>query len=421
MTMANSDDANDDYIDRLWMQGVDLWYKEGDLRQSMKVWNALAQSLFESETINVDDDEHPLAFLSTACQDEADEKSSSPSIRTMVHAKLAPLLLFLSGCQLDAGEFKESRRNLRRCLKLLLFDNNNEDNRRENKLRYHALSEYIASYQEDETFGNSEPWKIAFQIVDAAIRHNWCHYWTHPYQRPGFLHPNLSSQPFYPTEQHPAWCRALEENSRLIRQELNEIISDVWSPVGQGTHREGAGAHDGSVVARGGWSELVLFGSGELPHLAPRTSKLVYRHVPDAVSLARAGGGEVVFSRLRPHTHILPHCGTTNVRLTAHLGLVIPKSNSNDNSDDARIRVADEWHCWQEGKVMIFDDSYEHEVVNDSSQERIVLLLRFWHFNLPSDQRNAALDQALQARKDDEAQRYHPPLPRGFSGAGLGR
>lgn len=42
---------------------------------------------------------------------------------------------------------------------------------------------------------------------------------------------------------------------------------------------------------------------------------------------------------------------------------------------------------WTEGKCIVFDDSYEHEVWNDSDQDRVVLLINFWHPALPPEQR----------------------------------
>jgi aspartyl/asparaginyl beta-hydroxylase (cupin superfamily) len=37
---------------------------------------------------------------------------------------------------------------------------------------------------------------------------------------------------------------------------------------------------------------------------------------------------------------------------------------------------------WQEGKCLVFDDSFEHEVWNKSDSERVVLLIQFWHPDL---------------------------------------
>jgi len=138
------------------------------------------------------------------------------------------------------------------------------------------------------------------------------------------------------------------------------------------------------------------------------------------VSLAEAGGGEVIFSVMGPGTKVRAHCGTTNLRLTAHLGLIVPPSSSggHDGDDDpvhpeanCRIRVADEWHTWKEGHVLVFDDSFEHEVENSTSSIRAVLLFRFWHPDVSLRERQTALDEALEAIRWEEMRRYNPPVP----------
>ena len=34
---------------------------------------------------------------------------------------------------------------------------------------------------------------------------------------------------------------------------------------------------------------------------------------------------------------------------------------------------------WKEGKCLVFDDAYEHEVWNKTGEERVLLLVDFWH------------------------------------------
>jgi len=52
---------------------------------------------------------------------------------------------------------------------------------------------------------------------------------------------------------------------------------------------------------------------------------------------------------------VWPHCGPSNTRIRAHLGLVVPEGC-------CRMRVANETIEWKEGKIIVFDDSFEHEV-----------------------------------------------------------
>jgi beta-hydroxylase len=79
-----------------------------------------------------------------------------------------------------------------------------------------------------------------------------------------------------------------------------------------------------------------------------------------------------LFSILEPGKHIPAHKGPYNGVLRAHLGLVIPKERSR-----VTIRVDDQHLQWEEGKVMIFDDSFEHEVWNDTDETRVVLFIDF--------------------------------------------
>jgi aspartate beta-hydroxylase len=87
------------------------------------------------------------------------------------------------------------------------------------------------------------------------------------------------------------------------------------------------------------------------------------------------GPSEQVFcSVLGAHSHIAPHCGPVNTRLTCHLGLVVTPASE--------LRVGREVVRWQEGRCLVFDDSFEHEVWNKSETARVVLLIQFWHPDL---------------------------------------
>lgn len=93
----------------------------------------------------------------------------------------------------------------------------------------------------------------------------------------------------------------------------------------------------------------------------PLTAALVER-IPGLVSAAVA--------TLAPGAHLPAGRGATKALITCHLGLVVPRDG------DVRMRVADRVVRWSEGEALVFDDSYEHEVWNDSAGARIVLLLR---------------------------------------------
>ncbi len=98
-----------------------------------------------------------------------------------------------------------------------------------------------------------------------------------------------------------------------------------------------------------------------------------------------------MFSLLKPRTHIPPHVGISNVRLVAHLPLIVPP--------DCAIRVGGTTHVWKPGEVCVFDDTLEHEAWNRSDELRAVLIFDVWHPDLNEAERRmiSALARATDA------------------------
>lgn len=93
----------------------------------------------------------------------------------------------------------------------------------------------------------------------------------------------------------------------------------------------------------------------------PETSKLISQL--DDVHIA-------MFSILEPGKIIIPHKGPSTSCLRLHLGLKIPSDKSN-----CFIKVNDDDFYWEEGKTMIFDDTFVHSVYNNTNETRIVLFV----------------------------------------------
>ena len=51
------------------------------------------------------------------------------------------------------------------------------------------------------------------------------------------------------------------------------------------------------------------------------------------------------------------------------------------------MRIGDLQVTWQEGEVLFFDDSFEHEVWNMASEERIIFILDIFHPDLSQRQK----------------------------------
>ena len=78
------------------------------------------------------------------------------------------------------------------------------------------------------------------------------------------------------------------------------------------------------------------------------------------------------FSILAPRKHIPEHRGPYSGVLRYHLGLIVPQKPA-----ACRIRVGSEVAHWEAGRSIVFDDTYPHEVWNDTDEERVVLFVDF--------------------------------------------
>jgi beta-hydroxylase len=78
------------------------------------------------------------------------------------------------------------------------------------------------------------------------------------------------------------------------------------------------------------------------------------------------------FSILSPGKHIPAHRGAWDGILRLHLGLLIPEPR-----EQCRIRIGNDYRTWREGEALIFDDTFNHEVWNDTDGYRVVLFVDF--------------------------------------------
>jgi beta-hydroxylase len=158
-----------------------------------------------------------------------------------------------------------------------------------------------------------------------------------------------------------AWTQVLRENWQAIREEA------VAAALGNGSPSLASISPDHRGIAPGDqWRSFFLWGYGysvdENLAACPVTSATVAK-IPNLNS--------AFFSILAPGTHIPAHRGVTKGLITCHLGLIVPRDG------DVRMRVDDRVLRWAEGETLIFDDTYDHEVWNDTANTRVVLLIQF--------------------------------------------
>jgi beta-hydroxylase len=168
----------------------------------------------------------------------------------------------------------------------------------------------------------------------------------------------IGDQPVFDRSVFP-WIAALESDWRTIRAELNNVLKSRHSL--PSFHE--VSPYQKRISTGDNWKTLVLnvFGDRFEPNCrrCPQTARLL-QQVP---SLRNAG-----FSILAPHYRIPPHRGPTNGIIRIHLALKIPGDSGN-----CWIRVDDRVLHWKEGECIVFDDYYEHEVQNNTDEERVVL------------------------------------------------
>ena len=159
------------------------------------------------------------------------------------------------------------------------------------------------------------------------------------------------------------WVAEVEAEWQAIRKELDEVMQyRDQIPCFHEILKEAS-----SITTDQNWKTFFLAGIGmdcsENARRCPETMRLL-RKIP--------GMKTAFFSILSPHKHIPAHRGAYNGILRFHLGLLVPEPR-----EACRIRIGNEFRNWTEGKALLFDDSYNHEVWNSTDGYRVVLFVDF--------------------------------------------
>ena len=213
-------------------------------------------------------------------------------------------------------------------------------------------------------------------------------------QEPLFFHyPRLPAIPFYDRSHFP-WLEELDRATDLVASEMRvaldsageaELAPYIQYPRGAPVNQWGELNHSRR------WSSYFLWKDGQRQDQAcarcPQTAALLER-----LPVCRQPGyaPTAMFSALEARTHIPPHTGSTNVRLLAHLPLLLP--------GPARFRVGNETREWRMGEAWVFDDTIEHEAWNDADALRVILIFDVWNPLLTEVEREL-VNALLAARK----------------------
>jgi aspartate beta-hydroxylase len=97
------------------------------------------------------------------------------------------------------------------------------------------------------------------------------------------------------------------------------------------------------------------------------------------------------FSFLAPGKHIPPHRGPFRGVVRCHLGLSMPRGV--DGRVGAILWIDGKEHRINDGEYLVWDDTYTHEVLNQTDNIRVALLLDIWRHGMPADM--SALSHAI--------------------------
>ncbi len=204
-------------------------------------------------------------------------------------------------------------------------------------------------------------------------------------QRPTFFFvPGLPTTPYLDRSLF-SWIDDLEAQTAQIKTELLNLLPQEKGRERVFTSIELEQANLRGYGAAPDWTGFYFYRHGARREdncaTCPNTARAI-----DALPLSRVRnhGPEVLYSVFAPGTHLLPHQGVTNTRLVGHLPLLIP--------ENCALSVGGEVHAWVEGRTVVFDDTYEHEAWNRSTQTRVVMIFDLWNPHLTETERLAVAE-----------------------------
>ena len=158
------------------------------------------------------------------------------------------------------------------------------------------------------------------------------------------------------------WIPRVESQWRAIRSELEMVLK---YPTGIPNFQD-ISVEQKSITNDDRWKTFFFYGYGARVDfncdICPATARAL-SFIP--------GMKTAFFSILMPQKKIPRHRGPYNGVLRYHLGLMVPEP------ERCGIVVDGIETRWQEGKSLVFDDSFQHEAWNDGDQLRVILFVDF--------------------------------------------
>ena len=170
--------------------------------------------------------------------------------------------------------------------------------------------------------------------------------------------------PFFDIDETYPSLRILDRQQDAIRAELEDLLRERERIPRYHEVSKVETYISGTINPEKSWRVFMLaFAHDEVPANAARcpATMAALRQVPDLLA--------AFFSILDPGKSIPAHDGPYTGYLRYHLALKVPERNP------PTLRVKDQLHTWVNGESILFDDSWEHEVINHSDEVRVVLIV----------------------------------------------
>jgi beta-hydroxylase len=180
---------------------------------------------------------------------------------------------------------------------------------------------------------------------------------TAPYNALVYLFSRVPNRPFLSPTDFPELA-TLTGSWTTIRDEGLKLAQDQKVRVATGDND--LGFH---TFFKRGWTRFYLRWYGDTPPSAarecPKTVALLNK-VPNVKG--------AMFALLPPRAKLGRHRDPFAGSLRLHLGLATP------NSDGCWIEVDGQRRSWRDGETLIFDETFVHEVKNETDEHRLILL-----------------------------------------------
>jgi len=166
------------------------------------------------------------------------------------------------------------------------------------------------------------------------------------------------NEPFFFDIENKPWKNEIENNYAIILDEFTQVVNKNSSNIIPYFNETLASSPTSwTILPLMRWKKKYEVNCLE----CPRTIKIL-ENIKGVTS--------ITFSVLKPHTKIKPHFGDSNVMYRCHFTL-----NCKGNLPQIGMRVGKENSGWHNGKLIAFCDAYNHEVWNNTNDERWVLII----------------------------------------------